>query len=273
MAEPVPSEGADGSLRPGWTPTRVATEADLPAIGEALAGAFEHDPIWGWAFEDAERERKLAALGAVFGFCAAAALEQGWVRVTEEVEAVALWIPPGAPEMSPADAERFPAVVAEACSEAAAARVLELMAAFDRNHPHEPTHFYLSLLGTHPDHAGQGLGMALVAANLEEIDGEGAPAYLESSNPANVPRYERLGFESGAPRPSSSPASPPPRCGAAAPARPPNRPARGRAGPVRARVPGRRGRRAARSGRGRRRLRRRGCSRRRSRRPARPRPR
>jgi hypothetical protein len=29
---------------------------------------------------------------------------------------------------------------------------------------------------------------------LERIDAEGAPAFLESSNPVNTPRYERLGF-------------------------------------------------------------------------------
>ena len=94
---------------------RVATEADLEAIGQTLAGAFEHDPLWGWAFEEAERERKMAALAEVFGFFAAAALGHGWVRVTDGVEAVALWIPPGAPEMSPADEERLPGVVAAAC--------------------------------------------------------------------------------------------------------------------------------------------------------------
>ena len=45
---------------------RVATVDDLDAVGETLARAFEHDPLWGWAFEDAERERKLASLTAVF---------------------------------------------------------------------------------------------------------------------------------------------------------------------------------------------------------------
>ena len=69
---------------------RVATEADLEAIAFTLAGAFEHDPLWGWAFEAADRERKLAALAEVFGFFAAAALDQGWVRVTDGAEAVAL---------------------------------------------------------------------------------------------------------------------------------------------------------------------------------------
>jgi len=36
--------------------------------------------------------------------------------------------------------------------------------------------------------------MGLLAATLERIDAEGAPAFLESSNPVNTPRYERLGF-------------------------------------------------------------------------------
>jgi GNAT superfamily N-acetyltransferase len=176
--------------------TRVAERADLEAIGEALALAFEHDPLWGWAFEDASRERKLAALVEVFGFFAGAALDLGWVRVTDGVEAVALWIPPGSPEMTPADEERLPAVIAEACGPESADRVQGLLDAFERTHPHEPPHFYLSLLATHPDHAGRGLGVGLVGACLAEIDAADppAPAFLESSNPRNLTRYERLGF-------------------------------------------------------------------------------
>jgi ribosomal protein S18 acetylase RimI-like enzyme len=178
---------------------RVATEADLDAIGATLARAFERDPLWGWAFEDAERERKLAALAEVFGFFAAAALDLGWVRVTDGVEAVALWIPPGSPEMSPADEERLPGVVAEACGPESSARVLELLDAFERSHPHEPPHFYLSLLATDPDHAGHGHGVGLVAACLAEIDAGDPPAaaFLESSNPGNVPPAEHGRFDPG----------------------------------------------------------------------------
>jgi ribosomal protein S18 acetylase RimI-like enzyme len=175
---------------------RVAERADLKRIGEALARAFEHDPLWGWAFEDTSRERKLASLAEVFGFFAGAALGFGWVRVTDGVEAVALWIPPGSPEMTPADEERLPGVIADACEAAPAARVSELLDAFEANHPHEPPHYYLSLLATHPDHAGQGFGVGLVADNLAEMDAADPPAaaFLESSNPRNVARYERLGF-------------------------------------------------------------------------------
>ena len=36
--------------------------------------------------------------------------------------------------------------------------------------------------------------MALLEQNLATIDAEGLPAYLESSNPKNDPRYEKRGF-------------------------------------------------------------------------------
>ena len=71
---------------------------------------------------------------------------------------------------------------------------LTLLDRFDSNHPRQPPHYFLSLLGTHPDHRGRGKGMGLLAANLARIDELGMPAYLESSNRANDPRYERLGF-------------------------------------------------------------------------------
>jgi hypothetical protein len=118
--------------------SRVASEGDLDAIAETLARAFENDLAWGWAFEEegpAAAEHKLAALRAVFRFSAAAALGYGWVRVTDGVEAVALWVPPGEPEMPPAEAERFPAVILAACGEATGQRLLQVMEGFNRDHP------------------------------------------------------------------------------------------------------------------------------------------
>ncbi len=77
---------------------------------------------------------------------------------------------------------------------AGAARVLATLDAFDAAHPHDEPHFYLSLLGTDPAHYGHGYGLGLLAENLRIVDAQGMPAYLESSNPANVPLYERYGF-------------------------------------------------------------------------------
>jgi len=59
--------------------------------------------------------------------------------------------------------------------------------------PREP-HFYLAILGVRPDRQGTGLGSALLSRTLSRLDEAGAPAYLESSNPVNVPLYQRHGF-------------------------------------------------------------------------------
>ena len=74
----------------------------------------------------------------------------------------------------------------------------ELLETYDRfatAHPHDPPHWYLSLLATHPDHRGRGLGVALVQDHLDAVDDAHLPAYLESTNDQNLARYGRLGFE------------------------------------------------------------------------------
>jgi ribosomal protein S18 acetylase RimI-like enzyme len=73
--------------------------------------------------------------------------------------------------------------------------VIHAFELFDRAHPREVPHFYLSLLGTRAEHRGRGYGLGLLAGNLRRIDEAGMPAYLEASNPANVALYERHGFE------------------------------------------------------------------------------
>jgi GNAT superfamily N-acetyltransferase len=60
-------------------------------------------------------------------------------------------------------------------------------------HPHTP-HWYLAFVGTRPEGRGGGLASTLIAAVTDRCDAEGVPAYLESSDPMNVPLYERHGF-------------------------------------------------------------------------------
>jgi ribosomal protein S18 acetylase RimI-like enzyme len=60
-------------------------------------------------------------------------------------------------------------------------------------HPSEP-HWYLPMIGVDPVHQHKGHGSALLRHALRQCDDQHAPAYLESSNPANIPLYERHGF-------------------------------------------------------------------------------
>lgn len=171
---------------------RAACEADLPAVASCLTGAFLQDPLWGaWAFPD--RANRAERLGRLMGFWARAAMHRPWVRMTDDATSVAVWIPPGLPELSDDQEAGFEALVAELF----AVRAPELMALFERfeqHHPSEVPHYYLSLWATRPEHAGRGLGTSLINDNLARIDAEAMPAYLESTNPANLPRYEALGF-------------------------------------------------------------------------------
>jgi hypothetical protein len=91
------------------------------------------------------------------------------IWIAGDVAAASVWIPPGGEELTAEE---------------------EGQVEFERSHPRAEEHSYLSLLGTAERCRRRGLGMALPAENLRSIDEEGAPAYLESSNPANDDRYE-----------------------------------------------------------------------------------
>ena len=118
---------------------------------------------------------------------------QEYATAEDMAEAAAVWIPPGKPEMTNEEKVRFATLIDELVGQRAS-ELNDLFDRFDEHHPQEPSHYYLSLWGTHRDSAGRGVGTALIRDNLARIDAEGMPAYLESTNPANLPRYETLGF-------------------------------------------------------------------------------
>jgi ribosomal protein S18 acetylase RimI-like enzyme len=73
----------------------------------------------------------------------------------------------------------------------------DMFTLFDRmgaSHPRDP-HWYLPLIGVNGPFQGRGYGSALLRHALAICDSQGMAAYLESSNPKNVPLYRRHGFE------------------------------------------------------------------------------
>lgn len=172
-----------------------AGHEDVASVVATLVGAFRHDPVWSWAFPDPRRRG--AQHAAIFTCLVASAVERGWVLGTEDFGAVAVWIPPGEPELRPHEAAELEEVLADIAPDRVEA-LTSMFAAFEAVHPHDTPHFYLSLLGTRPERRGEGLGMGLLAATLQRIDVSKAPCYLESTNPANLRRYEHVGFESRA---------------------------------------------------------------------------
>jgi GNAT superfamily N-acetyltransferase len=183
---------ADG--RPGpdaVPPIRRVTAVEAESVIRLFALAFFADPTWGWAFPDTQKRTEQHLLW--WGLYMHSALPYGCVWMTDDGGAASLWIPPNRPELSDADEAKMEPMLRELVG-GHADDVMVLLERFDANHPRGVPHYYLSLLGTHPDHRGNGKGMGLLAANLAQIDQEGFPAYLESSNRGNDHRYERLGF-------------------------------------------------------------------------------
>jgi GNAT superfamily N-acetyltransferase len=158
---------------------RVADERDLEGVTETLWLAFAEDPVWRWAFPEHDKLRPLWRL------LVGSALRYPWVWVIGDYAAAAVWIPPHGTELTPEEEEQL---------EPLGHDILQLFKRFEDSHPRTEPHYYLSLLGTHPGHRGRGLGMSLLSQNLAAIDAEGAPAYLESTNPVNDRRYEGAGF-------------------------------------------------------------------------------
>jgi GNAT superfamily N-acetyltransferase len=173
-------------------PARAATTQDVPTVTACLTSAFFEDPLWGpWSFPDADT--RPTALFRLLEAWVQAGVRHRWVRMSAQVEAAALWLPPGVPEMTAAEEQAFQELLLDLFG-ARTEEMLGVMDQFDQHHPHEEPHYYLSLWGTDRGHAGHGHGTALLEDNLAEIDSQHMPAYLESTNPVNLPRYEALGF-------------------------------------------------------------------------------
>jgi len=173
------------------TSERLATPFDTDRVTETISMAFHDDPVWGWAFDDAGRRRQ--QYGVWWRFFVQAALRNDGVWVTSGCEAATVWIPPGCDELSAEEEARLEPMLRELVGSRTGV-FLESFERFEAAHPRNEPHYYLSLFATHDAHRGRGLGAGLLADNLRRIDGEHMPAYLESTNPANLERYERHGF-------------------------------------------------------------------------------
>jgi GNAT superfamily N-acetyltransferase len=167
---------------------RGIDEASADVAYATIVLAFSADPAARWTWPRAEdflRNMPLAARAfSSKGFALGTAYEIGGFA------GVALWLPPG----TASDEEALAGIMdrtAHAGIKRDLAQVFERMSSF---HPREP-HWYLPLIGVDPARQGQRLGDQLMIHALARCDADGLPAYLESSNPRNIPFYERHGFE------------------------------------------------------------------------------
>lgn len=164
--------------------SRIETAEQAARARASLVTAFASDPFTRWVFADPGDF--LALFPHVLAHMGGLGRPGGLGFVAGAGQAAALWLPPG----SGPDTEALGAALAQLALPEEAPQVLGEMAA---RHPEEP-HWYLPFLGVDPGAQGRGLGSALLAEALTLVDADHLPAYLESTNPRNVPLYERFGF-------------------------------------------------------------------------------
>jgi ribosomal protein S18 acetylase RimI-like enzyme len=166
---------------------QTAAASDADRLVNVLVLAFSADPVTRWAFP--EPNQYLSYFPEFVRRFGGGAFAHGTAHYVDGWLGAALWLPPGTQPDEDAMVELLQRAVAEPQQEA----LFAMLEAMGRHHPREP-HWYLPLIGVDPICQGQGHGSALLRHALARCDREGTLAYLESSNPANLPLYERHGF-------------------------------------------------------------------------------
>jgi ribosomal protein S18 acetylase RimI-like enzyme len=171
------------------TPTiRAAAASDEAAVIAGVVLAFGADPAARWTWPDPQQY--LMHFPSFVEALGGKAFAHGGAYYAAGHAGAALWLPPGVRPDQDALAALLQRTGASTVQEDLAA-VFEQM---DRYHPQEP-HWYLPFIGVDPSQQGKGYGTALMKHTLIPCDRDRTPAYLESSNPKNIPLYERHGFE------------------------------------------------------------------------------
>ena len=166
-----------------------ASASDEASTIDVLVRAFSEDPVAQWIWPDSQQyQMYFPSFVRVFG---GKAFTYGSAYYVDGYAAAALWLPP---DVLP-DEYTLISIFQRTVSKQTQKDVFTVFDQMGRYHPSEP-HWYLPLMGVDPLKQGKGLGSELMKHALVQCDQDNnKPAYLESSNPRNIPFYERYGFE------------------------------------------------------------------------------
>jgi ribosomal protein S18 acetylase RimI-like enzyme len=166
----------------------AASALDEASIIEVLVRANWADPAARWVWPDSQQFlMHFPSFVRAFG---GKAFAHGSAYYVDGYVGAALWLPP---DVHP-DENVLIALVQQTVSEQIQKDFFPVLEQMGRYHPSEP-HWYLPLMGVGPSQQGKGFGSALLQHTLLQFDCDNKLAYLESSNPRNIPLYKRHGFE------------------------------------------------------------------------------
>lgn len=167
---------------------RRGTPSDAQRAFHLLTLAFAVDPASRWFFPDA------AVYAGCFGAYSEAyggkAFECDSAFFAGDLDGVALWYPPAVEQ----EVDKIGEVLLANMTMDRLGLLADAVAKVTAHHPEDP-YWYLAMLAVDPARQRQGIASALLEETLRRVDAERKPAFLETGNPANLPLYERFGFE------------------------------------------------------------------------------
>jgi ribosomal protein S18 acetylase RimI-like enzyme len=170
------------------TTIKTATPADEGPAVAVMVLAFGSDPAARWTWPDPEQY--LVHFPKLVRVLGGQAFAHGSAYYVDGYVGAALWLPP---DVGP-DEDALSTLLQSTGSASAQEDLAALFEQMGRYHPRE-AHWYLPFIGIDPCQQGKGYGAALMKHALDPCDRDRKLAYLESSNPKNIPLYERHGFE------------------------------------------------------------------------------
>jgi GNAT superfamily N-acetyltransferase len=165
----------------------------MPELARMLARAFLDDPVAMWACRPDRLRRGMLERFQATRLRQMLVDEEIWT--TTDLACAALWAPPKRWRTTLLEDLAFGRCLLHPRLIARMPMIAGGLYGMERQHPAEPLHWYLAVLGTDPSSQGQGLGSAVLGPVLERCDADGIGAYLESSKERNIDFYARHGFK------------------------------------------------------------------------------
>jgi GNAT superfamily N-acetyltransferase len=166
----------------------VPTAEQQEAVTALITLAFSTDPVVRWMYPDSQQY--LSCSPQFFKVFVATALAHRSAYCIEGYRGAALWLPPD----TQADENSLISLFQRTVAKDRQAALFNIMEQMNSYHPEE-AHWYLPLIGIDPIYQKLGYGSALLKHTLEICDRNKRPVYLESTNPRNIPLYQRHGFK------------------------------------------------------------------------------
>ena len=183
-AQPSPTSNPDLP----FAAIRVVREAEHKYVIPTLVLAFARNPAARWIYPDAYQY--LTHFPSFVQVLGGKAFDHNTAFTNSNYSAVALWLPP---EVTP-DPDLIVALLRRSTFEADQGDILAVFEQVNHHRPQFP-HWRLPFIGVEPTQQGHSYDSALLQSALQQCDCDRVPAYLEASNPADIPFYKLFGFK------------------------------------------------------------------------------